>query len=141
MSKVGVRCCSPMVGISLGRGRGVPYCLAHVILRLRQSERFHSCGFRTAALLMYFASFALLAHNPQWRKTLEMSKNVTLWNWSDVKIHMHNFQVLLYVFSIFLLVAHVNFTYSKVLVFKSISVYLKIFLVEAKFFFAFLVVV
>ena len=50
-------------------------------------------------------------------------------------------QVMVDVVSIFLLVAHVNFTYSKVLIFKSISVYLKIFLVEAKFFFAFLVVV
>ena len=53
---------------------------------------------------------------------------------SDVKNGQICFQVIPYVVSIFLLVAHVNFTYSKVLVFKSISVYLKIFLVEANFF-------
>ena len=63
-----------------------------------------------------------------------MPKNVNLRKMSDVKTICNCFQVILYVASIFLLVAHVSFTYFKVLVFKSDSVYLKIFLVEANFF-------
>ena len=124
----------------LGVG-GVPYCLAHIVLRLRRGGRFHSCGFGTAALLMHSAGFAVLAHGCQWRRALGMPKNVNLRKMWDVKTICNCFQVILYVASIFLLVAHVSFTYFKVLVFKSDSVYLKIFLVEANFFFAFLVVV
>ena len=124
----------------LGVG-GVPYCLAHIVLRLRRGGRFHSCGFGTAALLMHSAGFAVLAHSSQWRRALGMPKNDNLRKMSDVKTISNCFQVILYVASIFLLVAHVSFTYFKVLVFKSDSVYLKIFLVEANFFFAFLVVV
>ena len=70
-----------------------------------------------------------------------MPKGVNLRKMSDVKTIYNCFQVILYVASIFLLVAHVSFFYFKVLVFKSDSVYLKIFLVEVNFFFAFLVVV
>ena len=44
-------------------GGGVPYCLAHIVLRLRRNGRFHSCGFGTAALLMHSAGFAVLAHS------------------------------------------------------------------------------
>ena len=70
-----------------------------------------------------------------------MPKNVNLRKISGVKTTCNFFQVIPYVASIFLLVAHISFTYFKVLVFKSDSVYLKIFLVEVNFFFAFLVVV
>ena len=122
-------------------GGGVPHCLAHIVLRLRWNGRFHSCGFGTAALLMHSAGFAVLAHGSQWRRALGMSKNVNLRKMPDVKTICNCFQVILFVASIFLLVAHVSFTYFKVLVFKSDSVYLKIFLVEVNFFFAFLVVV
>ena len=122
-------------------GVGVPYCLAHIVLRLRRSGWFHSCGFGTAALLMHSAGFAVLAHGSRWRGALGMPRNVNLRKMWDVKTTCSCFQVILYVASIFLLVAHVSFTYFKVLVFKSDSVYLKIFLVEANFFFAFLVVV
>ena len=81
-----------------------------------------------------FHGLALLARGPRRCGALGMPININLRKMSDVKNLRIYFQVIQYVVSIFLLVAHVNFTYSKVLVFKSISVYLKIFLVEANFF-------
>ena len=92
-----------------------------------------SAGCAVSFLWLWHCCFANVFHGlcsscswPPVAQGTGMRKNVNLRKMSDNKTLSHCFQVILYIVRIFLLVAHVNFTYSKVLVFRSISVYLKI---------------